>query len=85
MDDAVIRDYTNWCKTFVEIDAGQLYPLSMCQAIPNGLYRRWELDSEFRKFKPRQNKSRSFENMVISYFQRVRPQCRMESIYTTGK
>ena len=46
----------------------------MCQAMPTGLYTRWELDSESGKFKPRQNKTRNFENMVVSYFQRGRPQ-----------
>ena len=48
-----------------------------------GLYTRWKLDSESGKFKPRQNKTRRFENMVISYFQRVRPQSKVEGFYTT--
>ena len=34
---------------------------------------------------PRQNKTRSFENMVMSYFQRTRPDCEIESFYTTGR
>ena len=34
---------------------------------------------------PRQNKTRSFENMVLSYFQQPRPECRIESNVTTGK
>ena len=34
---------------------------------------------------PRQNKTRSFENMVLSYFQQTRPECRIESNVTTGR
>ena len=37
------------------------------------------MDPESDKFTPRQNKTRSFENMVMSYFQRFRPQCEVES------
>ena len=36
------------------------------------------------RFTPRQNKTRSFENMVMPYFQRPRPDCKIESFYTTG-
>ena len=34
------------------------------------------------KIKLRQNKTRSFENVVMSYFQRVRPESKVESFYT---
>ena len=50
-----------------------------------GLYARWEYDSETKRFTARQNKSRSFEIMVLSYFQRSRPNCRIESNVTTGR
>ena len=53
--------------------------------MPTGLYTRWDLDSERSRFTPRQNKTRSFENMVMSYFQRTRPDCKIESFYTTGR
>ena len=53
--------------------------------MPTGLYTRWDLDSESSRFTPRQNKTRSFENMVMSYFQRTRPDCNIESFYTTGR
>ena len=53
--------------------------------MPTGLYTRWNYDSESQKFMPRQNKTCSFENMVLSYFQRFRPECRMESNVTTGR
>ena len=59
-------DATNWFKSFVGIDAGELYPFFMCQAMPTGLYKKSELDSESGKIRPPQNKTRSFENVVKS-------------------
>ena len=53
--------------------------------MPTGLYTRWDIDSETSRYTPWQNKSRSFENMVMSYFQRTRPDCKNESFYTTGR
>ena len=79
VDETFIRDSTIWCKVIIGIYASQLYLFSMCQAMPTGLYTRWEPDSESGKFIPRQKK-RSFENMM-SYFQRVRPQCNVESLH----
>ena len=32
-----------------------------------------------------QNKTRNFENMVMTYFQRTRPDCKIESFYTTSR
>ena len=69
----LIRDSTNWCKTILGINASKFYSYSMCQVIPTGLYTRCELDSESGKIKSRQNETRNFENMVMSYFQRFRP------------
>ena len=57
----------------------------MCQPMPTGLYTRWEYDSETKRFTARQNKSRSFENMVPSYFQRSQSFCNIESNVTTGR
>ena len=85
VDETFIRKSSNLCKTIVGIDASQLYPYSMCQPMPTGLYTRWEYDSETNRFKARQNKSRSFENMVLSYFQQSRPECKIESNVTTGR
>ena len=56
----------------------------MCQPLPTGLYTRWNYDSESQKFMARQNKTRSFENMVLSYFQQTRPECRISNV-TTGR
>ena len=50
--------------------------------MPTNLYTRWDLDSETSRFTPRQNKTRSFGNMVMSYFQRTRPECEIESFIT---
>ena len=84
MDGTFIRESKNWCKSIVEIDASQLYLFSMCQAMTTGLYTKWELVSESSKFKPRQNKKRCFENIVMSYSRRVKLQCKVESFYTRG-
>ena len=53
--------------------------------MPTGLCTRSDIDSESSKFSPRQNKTRSFEKMVKSYFERTRPDRNIESFYTTGR
>ena len=85
VDETFVRKSSNICKSIVGIDASQLYPYSMCQPMPTGLYTRWDLDSETSGFTPRQNKTRSFENMVMSYLQRTRPECEIGSFFTTGR
>ena len=85
VDETFIRKSTNLCKPIVGIDASQLYPYSMCPPMPTGLYTRWEYVSENKRFTARQNKSRSFENMVLSYFQQSRADCKNESNITTGR
>ena len=85
VDETFIRKSANICKSIVGIDARQLYPYSMCQPMPTGLYTRWDLDSETSRFTPPQNKTRSLENMVMPYFQRTRPGCKIESFYITGR
>ena len=84
-NETFIRKSTNLCKSFVGIDARQLYPYSMCQPMPIGLYTIWNYDSESQKFMAWQNKTRSFENMALCYFQQTRPECRIESNVTTGR
>ena len=85
VDETFIRKSSNLCKPIVGIDASQLYPYSMCQPMPIGLYTRWEYNSETKRFRARQNESRSFENMVLSYFQQSRSDCKIESNATTGR
>ena len=48
-------------------------------------YTSLDFDSETSRFIPRQNKTRSFENMDMSYFQRTRPECEIETFFTTGR
>ena len=78
-----IRNSRNICISIVGIDASELYPYSMCQPIPTGLCTRWEYDTETNRFKTQQSKYRNFDNLVISYFQRQRLNCKIESFYTT--
>ena len=84
VDGNFIRKSTNICKSIVGIDGSQLYYYSMCQPMHTGLYTSWDTDSELSRFTPRQNETRSCENMVMSYFQRTRPGFKNESFFTTG-
>ena len=84
VDETFIRKTANICKSIVRIAASQLYPYSMCQPMPTGIHTRWHFDSETSRITPRQNKARSFENMVMSYFQLTRSECEIESFITTG-
>ena len=79
VDETFIRNSGNICKSIVGVDASQLYASSICQPMPTGLYTRWENDTESNRFKPQQSKSRNFENMVVAYFQRQRPDYKTES------
>ena len=85
VDETFICKSSNLCKSIVGIDASQLYPYSMCQPMPTGLYTRWEYDSETKRFTARQNKSRCSENMVLCYFQQSRPNCSIEGNVNTGR
>ena len=85
VDETFIRKSSNLCNSIVDIDASQLYSYSISQPMPTGLYTRWEYDSETKRFTARQNKSRSFEKMVLSYFQRSPPDCKSESNVATGR
>ena len=51
--------------------------------MPTGLYTRWEYDTKSNRSNPQQNKFGNIENMVMSYFQRQRSDCKIESFYTT--
>ena len=85
VDETFIRESTTLCKSIVGIDASQLHPYSMCQPMPTGLHTRWNYDSESQKIMPRQNKTRSPENLVLFYFHQIRPDWRIKSNVTTGK
>ena len=79
VDETFIRKTSNLWKSIVVIDASQVYPYSMSQPMPTGLYTRLEYDSETKRFTAREHKSRSFENMVLLYFQQSRSDCKIES------
>ena len=48
--------------------------------MPTGLYTRWNSDSESQKFLPRQNITRSFENVVLSYFHKLVRNVRLKAM-----
>ena len=50
VDQTYIGNSENTCKFIVGIDASQLYPFSLCQEMPTGLYTQWELYSNSQKF-----------------------------------
>ena len=50
VDETFIRNSRENCKSILDIDASQLYPYSLCQAVPTGLYTRWEHDKESNRF-----------------------------------
>ena len=85
VDQTSIRNSENLCKSIVGIDASQLYPFPMCQEMHTRHYTQWELDTDSQKIRARTNRSRTFENMLISYLQSQRLECKIESYYTTGK
>ena len=85
VDETFIRKSANICKSIVGINANQLFPQWMCQPMPTGLYMRWDFGSKTSRFTPQQNKTWSFENMVMSYSQRKRPEYEIESFFTTGR
>ena len=53
VDETFIRKSANICKSITGIDASQLYPYSICQLMPTGLYTRWDFDSETSRFTAR--------------------------------
>ena len=85
VEETFIRKSTNLCKSIVGTDASQLYPYPMCQPMPTCLYTRWDFDLETNRFIPRQNKTRSFEKIDMSYFQRKAPEYEIESLFPTGR
>ena len=85
VDKTFIRKSINLCKTIVDIDASHLHPYPMCQPMPTGLYTRCDFDTETGRFIPQQNKTRSFENMVMHYFQWTIPESKNEIFYAKGR
>ena len=85
VDETFIRKSTNLCNSIVGIDASELHPYLMCHPLPTSLYTRWYIDSETSRLTPPQIKTSSFEENGHVFFQRTRPDCKIESFYTTGR
>ena len=82
VDESLIRDSTNGCKSNYGFYASQFHPNSMCQALLMGLFTRWEPASESGIL--RQNETRNLENMILSIFQRIIQQSKAEYLYTAS-
>ena len=67
VDETFNRNSTNICKFIVCIDARQLFPHSVSQPMITSIHTRWDIDSETGRFTPRQNKTRSFENLAVLF------------------
>ena len=52
VDKTFIRNLGKNCKSIGGIDASQLYPYSMRQSMPTGLYKRSGNDTDSNRFKP---------------------------------
>ena len=78
VNEIIIKTSSNICESVVGTDAIQLYPYSMCQDIPTGLYSRWEFDTDMQKLKAKNNQSHYFEIMVMSFYQVQKPECKAE-------
>ena len=85
VDGTFIRNSSIVCKLIVGIDASQLYPFSISQEMPTGLYTIWEFDTDMKKFKARNNRTCNYENMVMSFYQKTRLEYKIESFFTSGK
>ena len=79
------RKPTKLWKSFVSFDGSQKYPYSIYQPMVSGLFSSLDLDSKTGRFTPRRSKTRIFENMVMSYFQRAGTECKIKSSCTTGR
>ena len=67
VDQTYIKNSEIIFKYIVGVDDSQLYPFSMCQEMATGLYTGWVLDTNSQNFEARTNKSRTLENLVLSY------------------
>ena len=85
VDETFIRKSASICQSIAGIEASQLYPCSLCQPIPIGPYTCCDIDSETGSFTLRQNKARSVESTAMSYFQRTRPDCKINRFHTTDR
>ena len=81
VDENFIPKTTNLCKSLVGIDAGLLHLYSILAGFSNI----WHYASEIQRFTLHQNKSRTIEKMLFSYFQKSAPAWKIESHATNGR
>ena len=84
VDETFIRKSTELCNSIVGMGESQLYPYSICQPMPTGLYTRWNNDTESQKFIPRQNKTRFFEIVVLFIFNKLGRKIRLKAMLQLG-
>ena len=85
VDQTFIRKSLNISKSIMWLDASQVYLYAMCQSTPTSLYTWWDLTAQTSRFTPHQNKTRSFENKVMSFFQPTKPDCKIDSFHAPGR
>ena len=62
------------------------FTLSQCVKIcQQDFFTRWEFDTDMQRFKARHSRSQNFENMLMSFYQETRPECKIESFFSSGK
>ena len=70
VDENQIPKSTNFWKSILGKDGSQLYPNSLPERIPKGLFTRDEFDADLQRLNPCQNQSRMFVYLVKSFFLR---------------
>ena len=79
VDQTYTRNSSNVCKTIVGIDGidySQLCQFSMCEEMPTELYTGWQFDCNTEPFKNRKSRTKVFESIVLSFFHKLRPECK---------
>ena len=80
-----IRESENACKSVVRIDASPLYPFSMTKDMQTGPYAMWEFSEENKKFQPKRDWRRYFEQQVMDCFQQMHTNCKIQETFTHKK
>ena len=77
------RSAPNVCESILGNDASQLYLYATRQPTSTGLYTHRAFDVQLQRIKPRSNKVSSFEHVVMAFFQRLCPDCKLENFHKT--
>ena len=70
VDETFNRILSIVCKSIVGTVPSQLYPFSMCQDMPTGLFTRLEFDTDLQKLKARHNRTCNFENLAMFFIKK---------------